>query len=98
MYTDEEMDKQNVKSDTDGETGETKQDKDRTHTDEENSENWRLIAGRGQHSLSIYILLNKVHQKMDDKTISQVHCGQISEFVHFFGRLGKLYILENFME
>ena len=35
---------------------------------------------------------------MDDKTISQVHCGQISEFVHFFGRLGKLYIFEYFME
>ena len=55
MYTDEEMAGKRVKSDTDGETGETKQDKDRTHTDEENSENWRIIAGRGQHSLSIYI-------------------------------------------
>ena len=35
---------------------------------------------------------------MDAKTISQVHCGQISEFVHFFARLGKPYIFENFME
>ena len=61
----EEMVKQSVKSDTDGETGETKQDKDRTHMDEENSENWRIIAGRGQHSLSIYIFLNKVYGKMD---------------------------------
>ena len=65
MYTDEEMDKQNVKSDTDGETGETKQDKDRTHMDEENSENWRIIAGRRQHSLWIYIFLHKVYGKMD---------------------------------
>ena len=31
--------KQSVKSDTDGETGETKQDKDRTRMDEGNSEN-----------------------------------------------------------
>ena len=29
---------------------------------------------------------------MDDKTMLN------NEFVHFFGRLGKLYILENFME
>ena len=65
MYIDEEMDKQSVKSDTDGETGETKQDKDRTRMDEGNSENWRIIAGRGQHSLSIYIFLNKVYGKMD---------------------------------
>ena len=65
MYTDEEMAGKSVKSDTDGETGETKQDKDLTHADEENRENRRIIAGRGQHSLSIYIFLNKVYGKMD---------------------------------
>ena len=43
MYTNEEMGKQNVKSDTDGETGETKQDEDRTHTDEESSENYEQL-------------------------------------------------------
>ena len=40
MYTDEEMVGKSVKSDTDGETGETKQDEDRTHMDEESSENY----------------------------------------------------------
>ena len=95
MYTDEEMDKQSVKSDRDGETWETKQDKDRTHMDEENSENWRIIAGRGQHSLSIYILLNEVYQKvvsirdaLDDKTreLKQSSCRTataVNKHLHF---------------
>ena len=43
MYTDEEMAGKSVKSDTDGETGETKQDEDRTHTDEESSENYEEL-------------------------------------------------------
>ena len=43
MYTDEEMAGKRVKSDTDGETGETKQDEDRTHTDEESSENYEEL-------------------------------------------------------
>ena len=43
MYTDEKMDWQRVKSDTDEETGETKQDKDRTHMDEESSENYEEL-------------------------------------------------------
>ena len=43
MYTDEEMAGKSVKSDTDGETGETKQDEDRTHMDEESSENYEEL-------------------------------------------------------
>ena len=43
MYTDEEMAGKSVKSDTDEETGETKQDKDRTHMDEESSENYEEL-------------------------------------------------------
>ena len=38
MYTDEEMDGQSVKSDIDEETGETKEDEDRTHMDPESYE------------------------------------------------------------
>ena len=40
MYTDEEMDGQSVKSDIDEETGETKEDEDRTHMDAESCENY----------------------------------------------------------
>ena len=40
MYTDEEMDEQSVKSDTDEEIGETKEDEDRTHMDAESCENY----------------------------------------------------------
>ena len=43
MYTDEEMAGKRVKSDTDGETGETKQDEDRTHMDEESGENYEEL-------------------------------------------------------
>ena len=43
MYTDEEMVGKSVKSDTDGETGETKQDEDRTHMNEESSENYEEL-------------------------------------------------------
>ena len=41
MYTDHEMDRQSVKSGTDLETGETKMDEDRTHVDEESSDNYK---------------------------------------------------------
>ena len=37
------MDEQSVKSDTDEETGETKEDEDRTHMDEESSENYEEL-------------------------------------------------------
>ena len=40
MHSDEEMDGQSVKSDIDGETGETKEDEDRTHMDAESCENY----------------------------------------------------------
>ena len=47
MYTNEEMDGQSVKFDTNEETRETKEGEDRTHTHEESSENCEEIAGRG---------------------------------------------------
>ena len=56
MYTDEEMAGQIVKYDIDEETGETKENEDRTHGCRELRELLR-IAGRGQHSLSIYIYI-----------------------------------------
>ena len=43
MYTDEKMDGQSVKSDTDAETGETKKDEDRTHMDEDSCENYEEL-------------------------------------------------------
>ena len=53
MYTDEEMDGQSVKSDIDEETGETKEDEDRTHMDPESYEE---LQEEDNTPVNIYII------------------------------------------
>ena len=56
MYTDEEMDEQSVKSDTDEEIGETKEDEDRTHMDAESCENYEQLQEEDNTPVNIYII------------------------------------------
>ena len=50
------MDEQRVKSDTDEETGETKQGEDRTHMDEESSENYEELQEEATLTDNLYII------------------------------------------
>ena len=56
MHSDEEMDGQSVKSDIDGETGETKEDEDCTHMDAESCENYEQLQEEDNTPVNIYII------------------------------------------